>query len=81
MSQTIVKTFNAVGPGVAEEHYLLPVLERQPMIEEMIEGKYYFTLRAPRRSGKTTLISRIAPSVAANWSPLRTGTTTLSGSN
>jgi hypothetical protein len=59
MSQAIVKVFNTAGPGVAEEHYLLPVLERQPGINEMIEGEYYFALHAPRRSGKTTLLNAL----------------------
>jgi hypothetical protein len=35
---------------------MLPVLERQPGLDEMIEGKYYFILHAPRQSGKTTLL-------------------------
>jgi hypothetical protein len=38
MSPAIVKVFNTVGPRVAEEHYPLPVLERQPVIEVRSEG-------------------------------------------
>ncbi|MDR1872411.1 MAG: hypothetical protein LBS60_10935 [Deltaproteobacteria bacterium] len=59
MNQAIVKVFNTVGPCVAEKHYLLPVLERQPGIDEMIEGKYYFTLHAPKQSGKTTYLKSL----------------------
>ncbi|MDR1656633.1 MAG: AAA-like domain-containing protein [Deltaproteobacteria bacterium] len=50
------KRFNTVGPCVPSEHYLLPVLDRLPDVEEMIEGKFYFVLHAPRQSGKTTYL-------------------------
>jgi hypothetical protein len=41
---------------VPEKHYMLPVLERQPNVEELIEGEFYFVLHAPRQSGKTTFL-------------------------
>jgi predicted AAA+ superfamily ATPase len=51
------KHFNTTGPCVPEEHYMLPVLPRLPAVEDMIEGKSYFILHAPRQSGKTTFIN------------------------
>jgi hypothetical protein len=50
------KRFNTVGPCVPDEHYMLPVLPRLPSVDEMIEGKFYFILHAPRQSGKTTFL-------------------------
>jgi hypothetical protein len=35
---------------------MLPALPRQSDVDEMIEGKYYFVLHAPRQSGKTTYL-------------------------
>ncbi|MDR1607034.1 MAG: ATP-binding protein, partial [Deltaproteobacteria bacterium] len=56
MSQSMVKIFNTTGPCVPFEHYMLPVLGRLKAVKEMIEGKYYFVLYAPRQSGKTTYL-------------------------
>jgi hypothetical protein len=51
-----IKQFNTVGVCVPEEHYMLPVLSRIPDINDMIEGKFYFIIHAPRQSGKTTFL-------------------------
>jgi hypothetical protein len=56
MSQPAIKTFNIAGPCVPEDHYMLPVWARQTVIDELIEGKYYFIIHAPRQSGKTTYL-------------------------
>ncbi|MDR1871838.1 MAG: hypothetical protein LBS60_07975 [Deltaproteobacteria bacterium] len=58
MSQSNIKMFNTVGPCVPGEHYTLPVLSRLPEddINQMIDGKFYFVLHAPRQSGKTTYL-------------------------
>jgi hypothetical protein len=56
MSLSPINTFNATGPCVPEERYMLPVLSRQPELEELIEGKFYFVLHAPRQSGKTAYL-------------------------
>ncbi|MDR0354774.1 MAG: ATP-binding protein, partial [Deltaproteobacteria bacterium] len=66
MSDNIIKTFNTVGPCVPSEHYMLPVLPRQPEIDEMIDGKFYFILHAPRQSGKTTLLDALTDSINAD---------------
>jgi hypothetical protein len=50
------KRFNTVGPCIPNEHYILPVLPRLPDIDDMITGKFYFVLHAPRQSGKTTFL-------------------------
>ncbi|MDR1871827.1 MAG: AAA-like domain-containing protein [Deltaproteobacteria bacterium] len=63
MSQSIVKTFNTFGPCVAEEHYMLPTLARQPKIDSLIEGKRYFILHAPRQSGKTTFLEALTDKI------------------
>ena len=57
MSQPRPKIFNTAGVCVPSEHYMLPVLPRIPDIDEMIKGKYYFTIHAPRQSGKTTFLN------------------------
>jgi hypothetical protein len=51
-----VKKFNTVGVCIPAEHYMLPVLSRIPEFDDMIEGKYYFIVHAPRQSGKTTFL-------------------------
>jgi hypothetical protein len=35
---------------------MLPPLARQPEVDEMIDGGFYFVLHAPRQSGKTTFL-------------------------
>ncbi|MDR3154581.1 MAG: AAA-like domain-containing protein [Deltaproteobacteria bacterium] len=56
MNDFSLKLFNTTGPCLPEEHYMLPVLPRLPDVNDMIEGKLYFILHAPRLSGKTTFI-------------------------
>ncbi|MDR1607464.1 MAG: ATP-binding protein, partial [Deltaproteobacteria bacterium] len=63
MIQPAIKTFNTTGPCVPSEHYMLPVLPRQSDVDEMIEGKYYFILHAPRQSGKTTYLFDIVDKI------------------
>jgi hypothetical protein len=42
---------------------MLPVLARQPEVDEMIEGEFYFILHAPRQSGKTTYLQTLCQSI------------------
>jgi hypothetical protein len=56
LSDSIIKVFNTAGPCVPSEHYMLPVLPRLPDIYDMIDGKYYFIIHAPRQSGKITFL-------------------------
>jgi hypothetical protein len=60
MSDPPPKRFNTTGPCVPEEHYMIPVLPRLPGVNDMVEGKFYFVLHAPRQSGKTTSVKSIA---------------------
>ncbi|MDR3152882.1 MAG: ATP-binding protein [Deltaproteobacteria bacterium] len=63
MSARLPKRFNTAGPCVPEEHYMLPVLPRLPGVKDMIEGKLYFTIRAPAQSGKTTFLAHLTKAV------------------
>jgi hypothetical protein len=65
MSQSNIKMFNTVGPCVPGEHYTLPVLPRLPEddINQMINGKFYFVLHAPRQSGKTTYLDLLTKKI------------------
>jgi hypothetical protein len=65
MSQPAIKTFNTAGPCVPSKHYMLPVLPRQTDADNMIEGKYYFVLHAPRQSGKTTYLQFLTDKINA----------------
>jgi len=50
--------FNTAGPVVAEDHYLLPPLERlaDEDVVSLIRQKKYFVLHAPRQTGKTSAL-------------------------
>ncbi|MDR1164912.1 MAG: hypothetical protein LBO66_03405 [Deltaproteobacteria bacterium] len=56
MSVNPHKRFNTTGPCVPSEHYLSPALIRVPDIAKLIDEKYYFIIRSPRQSGKTTFL-------------------------
>ncbi|MCL2726277.1 MAG: ATP-binding protein [Polyangiaceae bacterium] len=53
--------FNTAGPNHPAEHYSVDSFERihWPEIQQLIDGKKYFVLHAPRQSGKTTLLQAI----------------------
>jgi hypothetical protein len=63
-----IKTFNTTGPCIPSEHYMLPVLPHQPKVEELIEDKYYFTLKAPSQSGKTTFLNFLTDKINSEGS-------------
>jgi hypothetical protein len=44
---------------------MLPALQRQTDVVEMIEGKYYFTVHSPWQSGKTTYLQNISEIINA----------------
>jgi len=50
--------FNTAGPVVAEDHYLLPPLERlaEEDLVSLVRQKKYFVLHAPRQTGKTSAL-------------------------
>ena len=53
-----MKYFNAAGPSVTEQHYMIDPLSRidLPEIEMLINQQLYFILHAPRQTGKTTAL-------------------------
>ncbi len=53
-----MRKFNRSGPVSAEDHYLIPPLDRMNLAEirELIADKQYFVLRAPRQTGKTSAL-------------------------
>ena len=53
-----MRTFNTAGPIVAEDHYHIPPLTRIDLdeVRGLVRGKKYFTLHAPRQTGKTSTL-------------------------
>ncbi|MDR1038919.1 MAG: ATP-binding protein [Deltaproteobacteria bacterium] len=56
MTGKSVRSFNTVGVCDPDFNYILPAIPRLPDITDMIAGRFYFVLHAPRQSGKTTLL-------------------------
>jgi len=55
-----LKTFNTSGPNISEEHY---TIERTDLIKkgiQLVESKRYFTIWAPRQTGKSTYFGQLA---------------------
>ncbi|MEA3445748.1 MAG: AAA-like domain-containing protein, partial [Bacteroidota bacterium] len=55
-----MKYFNTSGPNIPEEHY---TLQRQNIIDvgiDMVHRKRYFTIWAPRQTGKSTYFRQLA---------------------
>lgn len=48
------KFFNTAGPCVEGDHYMINPLNRLTAVRQLIEEERYFTLHAPRQTGKTT---------------------------
>jgi hypothetical protein len=53
--------FNTEGPVVSGKHYFIPPLDRidLPRITSLIEQGRYFTLHAPRQTGKTSTLEAL----------------------
>ena len=54
------KHFNTAGPCIPEEHYMLPVMERNAEVIELINRKQFYVIHAARQTGKTTVIRQLA---------------------
>jgi len=54
------KFFNTAGLCIPEDHYMVDPLKRLREVERLIEKKLYFTIHAPRQSGKTTYLYALA---------------------
>jgi predicted AAA+ superfamily ATPase len=63
MKNKSAKKFNVAGPCTPNKRYILPVLPRLPIADEMIDNEYYFILHAPRQSGKTTFIRSLTDKI------------------
>ena len=58
--------FNITGPCRPEEHYILPPEARIPAVQGFIDRGLYFTVHAPRQSGKTTCFRTLADNLTAS---------------
>lgn len=54
------KFFNTAGLCFPSDHYMVNPLDRLTEVQELIEKKLYFTLHAPRQTGKTTFLYALA---------------------
>ena len=54
------KTFNTAGLCFPEKHYMVNPLKRMQEVQELIDQELYFTLHAPRQTGKTTYLYALA---------------------
>ncbi|KJJ83534.1 ATPase domain protein, prokaryote domain protein, partial [Candidatus Omnitrophus magneticus] len=52
--------FNTTGFCMPDTHYMIDPLRNQKIIFDLIEKKQYFTIHAPRQTGKTTLLHELA---------------------
>ncbi len=59
------KFFNTAGLCFPEDHYMVNPLKRMQEVEQLIEQKLYFTLHAPRQTGKTTYLHALARKLIA----------------
>jgi len=61
-----MRRFNTSGPNISEEHY---TIERVNLIKkgiELVESKRYFTIWAPRQTGKSTYFGQLAKRLSEN---------------
>ncbi|MDR1478584.1 MAG: hypothetical protein LBJ00_06545, partial [Planctomycetaceae bacterium] len=58
MSKRPVRFFNTTGPCRPDDHYMLPPAERLrgAQLHRYIEDELYWSLHAPRQTGKTTFL-------------------------
>lgn len=50
------KFFNTAGPCQPDIHYIVDPLPRLDGVRELIDGRSYFVIHAPRQTGKTTYL-------------------------
>lgn len=56
----MTKFFNTAGLCFPEDHYMVDPLKRFSGVEELIKKRLYFTINAPRQTGKTTYLHALA---------------------
>ena len=54
------KFFNTAGLCFPHKHYMVDPLSRLTEVEELIKKEFYFTIHAPRQTGKTTFLYALA---------------------
>ncbi|MCP5050966.1 MAG: ATP-binding protein [bacterium] len=52
--------FNTAGLCFPEKHYMVDPVPRLKEVERLLEKEFYFTLNAPRQTGKTTFLHAMA---------------------
>ncbi len=57
--------FNIAGPCQPDIHYLLPPERRVPRVRELIDGRGYFVIHAPRQVGKSTAMLTLGDQLTA----------------
>ena len=55
-----MRQFNTSGPNIPAEHYTLPRLDWIEKGKELVHLKRYFTIWAPRQTGKSTYFRFLA---------------------
>jgi AAA-like domain len=55
-----MRTFNTSGPNIISEHYTLPRLHLIEQGKDLVHRKRYFTIWAPRQTGKSTYFRLLA---------------------
>ncbi|MDR1165535.1 MAG: hypothetical protein LBO66_06615 [Deltaproteobacteria bacterium] len=65
MDEITPKRFNAAGPCDPTRDYALPILPRLDAMG-MIDGGYYFVLRAPPHSGKTAYLNALRDKIISD---------------
>lgn len=61
----MAKFFNTAGLCFPGKHYMVDPLTRLREVEDLIEKELYFTIHAPRQTGKTTLLYALAKKLNA----------------
>lgn len=56
----MAKRFNTAGLCFPKDHYMVDPVKRLSSVETLIGEKLYFTLHAPRQTGKTTYLHALA---------------------
>lgn len=61
----MAKFFNTAGLCFPGKHYMVDPLKRLTQVETLIKKELYFTLHAPRQTGKTTYLYALARKLSA----------------
>ena len=59
-TENVMRRFNTSGPNIIEQHYTLPRLDLIEAGKELVHESRYFTIWAPRQTGKSTYFRLLA---------------------